>query len=399
MDAVTFRIPIENDGLLIEKLKKLERTADRLAIPFPHVTLGQPYKTEKRDALSGVVAVHWWRPVTLEGEGIDRPVSYGGWKIIGQFNHEYPKVILNKLADNIKPEFIARFEENNVSFCEHCQKQIYRHNTYVIENEDTSEQMLIGSNCMHHYVPHQKSLDSIMTYYMSIHEMFGSEEDDELGSYRGEPKYEDTHEYLRSVFQVLLAGIPIKSDLFGPVLGHLRSGTAPKEKDSEVFEFLQKARDFKEDAESEMFHMMLFISALSEENEFNVRLKRMCEPGYHRIKDNNTVAWGASKYYDYIHRPRKPRTNVQTKWVGEVGDMLEVQVKFESRIFLYSSDYGDSYLFTFKTAEGDTITWKTSYMDTEFLQGDMILRGRVKELTEFKGVKQTQVTRAKLRKL
>lgn len=63
------------------------------------------------------------------------------------------------------------------------------------------------------------------------------------------------------------------------------------------------------------------------------------------------------------------------------------------------NEYGDSYLFTFKTAEGNTITWKTSYMDTEFLQGDMNIRGRVKELTEYNGVKQTQVTRAKLRKL
>ncbi|AKJ73817.1 hypothetical protein SP38_215 [Salmonella phage 38] len=33
------------------------------------------------------------------------------------------------------------------------------------------------------------------------------------------------------------------------------------------------------------------------------------------------------------------------------------------------------------------------------LEGDMIIRGRVKELTEFKGIKQTQITRAKLRKL
>lgn len=189
----------------------------------------------------------------------------------------------------------------------------------------------------------------------------------------------------------------MKSDMFDSLMGYLCSGTRPKV-GSEQDEFLKKAIASEEDARSEMYHMNLFIQSLYEGNEFNVRLKRICEPGYHRIKDNNTVRWGAKKYYDYIHTPRQIRSS-DNKWVAEVGQVLELRVKFEKRVFLFSNEYGDSYLFTFKTAEGNTITWKTSYMDTEFLQGDMIIRGRVKELTEFNGVKQTQVTRARLRKL
>lgn len=238
-----------------------------------------------------------------------------------------------------------------------------------------------------------------MAYYMGIQDFFMPDEDDPEGIYRvRNERFADTHSYLRACFQVMLAGVDIKSELFDKVLGYVRTYQEPKAgSDEEHFVF--KAREYREDAESEMFHMMLFISALSESNDFNVRLKRMCEPGYHLIKDSNTVRWGAKKYYDYIHRPRTVRKGANNKWVGEVGEMLEVRVTFEKRIFLFSNEYGDSYLFTFKTAEGNTITWKTSYMDTEFLEGDMIIRGRVKELTEYNGVKQTQVTRAKLRKL
>lgn len=399
MNVKKFAIPIDNTALVTERLKKLERTATRLGVPFPTVTQGEPYPVPRRDEITGELFNTWWVEFTLEGEGIDRPVSYGGWKIIGQFNHEYPKVILNRLSDDINPDFIRRFEAENVSWCQHCNLLINRNNTYVIENEETHTQMLIGSTCMHHYVPHQKSLDSIMNYYTSIQDMFSNEEDPDGIYFTRNEKYADTHDYLRSVFQVLLTGLGMKSELFDIVLGHLRSGTMPKDRDSEIMEFLKKAMSYREDAESEMYHMKLFIAALSEHNDFNVRLKRMCEPGYHLIKDNNTVRWGASKYYDYIHTPRQVRPATKSEWAGQVGDMLEVRVTFVDRIFLYSSEYGDSYLFTFKTAEGNTITWKTSYMDTEFFQGDMILRGRIKELTEYKGVKQTQVTRAKLRKL
>lgn len=183
MNVKTFNIPIDNEGLVVERLKKLERTAERLGVPFPTVTYGEPFKTHTRD-FTGEILTHWWKPVTLEGEGIDRPVSYGGWKIIGQFNHEYPKVILNRLSDNINPDFIRRFETENVSWCQHCNLAIRRKNTYVIENEETHTQMLIGSTCMHHYVPHQKSLDAIMSYYLEIQEFFMPDEDDPEGIYR-----------------------------------------------------------------------------------------------------------------------------------------------------------------------------------------------------------------------
>lgn len=160
MNVKKFAIPIDNTALVTERLKKLERTATRLGVPFPTVTQGEPYPVPRRDEITGELFNTWWVEFTLEGEGIDRPVSYGGWKIIGQFNHEYPKVILNRLSDDINPDFNRRFEAENVSWCQHCNLLINRNNTYVIENEETHTQMLIGSTCMHHYVPHQKSLDS-----------------------------------------------------------------------------------------------------------------------------------------------------------------------------------------------------------------------------------------------
>lgn len=398
MNAKTYRIPLGNDVSAMERLDKLKKTAERLGVPFPTVTVSEPIRTVRRDALTGRTVVYWWKDFTLEGEGIDRPVSYGGWKIIGQFNHQYPKVILNKLSDNINPCFIQRFEAENVSWCQHCDKKINRNNTYVIENEETHTQMLIGSSCMHHYVPHQKSVDAVMAYYLSVQDVFAGGDDDEEYGLQWVEKYCDTHTYLRQVFQVLMIGLDKKSDEFGQVLGHLTSGTAPKESTSELAHLVRKAREFKEDAESEMYHMKLFIAALSEDNEFNVRLKRMCEPGYHLIKDCNTVCWGAVKYYQYIHRPRKARS-AQTIWVASEGDILELPVKFDKRVFLFGNQFGDTYLYSFKTAEGNIITWKTSYIDTEFLEGDMVIRGRVKELTEFRDVKQTQITRAKIRRM
>lgn len=394
MEAKTFRIPLDNVVKVQERLQKLERTAERLGIAFPITTISEPYRTKHLRPESRETYYLWWRDVTLEGEGIDRPVSIGGWQIIGQFNHEYPKVILNKLVDNILPSFISRFESENVSWCEHCNKKIRRHNTYVIQNENSQAQMLIGSACMHHYVPHQKSLDAIMSYYKTVQDTFmGSEADEDSIYYRSEPKTMDTDGYLRTCFQVLLIGVSAKSEDFSVVMGHLLEGTQPKDKQSEYFALVKKARANREDARSEMYHMEKFIQGLPEDNEFNVRLKRMCEPGYHLIKDCKTVIWGAVKYYEYLHRAKA--SPQETKWLGEVGQVIQMEVTFDSRKFLYSGEWGDSYLYIFKNKDGFFITWKTTYIDDD-LEGNLVIRGRIKELTEYNGVKQTQISRARI---
>lgn len=396
MEPKVYTIPLGNRPVVLERIDKMRSRAEKLGIPFPAVIVGEPYSKTYLDSITRAPVIVWRFDVTMSGEGIDRPVSYGGWKIVGQFNHEYPKVILNKLVDNINPFFIKRFEAENISWCEDCNKAIRRHNTYVIENE-AGEQKLVGSSCMHKYVPDQKSIDQVMKYYLHMHEDLFCD-DEERGWFR-EDNFMDTRWYLKAHFMVLLIGLSIKDDEFGRVLNHIMEMRTPSRDKPRLLRLYSKALSHYDDAESEMHHMMEFISKLPENNDFNVRLKRMCEPGYHLKKDCNTVCWGAVKYYEYLFgRTPKPGKSI-SNWLGEIGDMLDMPVTFVRSVYLYSTDYDAVYLHTFKTKEGHIITWKTSYIDEEFLQGDLNIRGRIKDHTEYQGDKQTQITRAKIKKL
>lgn len=88
-----------------------------------------------------------------------------------------------------------------------------------------------------------------------------------------------------------------------------------------------------------------------------------------------------------------------TEYFGEVGQRIEVQVKlvkvvsFESFKYSYY-DSGISYLHTFKDADGHTFIWKTGSSSIE--EGSTVtLKGTIKEHSEYKGVKQTVLTRCK----
>ncbi|WPJ72139.1 hypothetical protein DEEACLCL_00122 [Salmonella phage CRW-SP2] len=397
MDSKVYSVPIANRAVVLERIEKMQKRAAKLGIPFPTTEIGEPYSRPVRDLMTGKLFYVWKFDVKMSGEGIDRPVSCGGWNIIGQFNHEYPKVILNKLSDDINPFFMRRFEAENVSWCEDCQRVIHRKNTYVIQNAETGAQMLVGGSCMHKYVPNQKSVDGVMSYYLHLHEdLFGENED---GRWESTIKHEDTRWFLKAHFMVLLTGLSIKDDDFGLVVSHVMSLKTPSRDKPRLVRLYSKALSHYEDAESEMYHMDLFIKNLPENNDFNVRLKRMCEPGYHLIKDGTTVRWGAVKYYDYLTRGFNKPVSKPTSWFGKVGDMIDLEVEFQRRVFLYDNEYGSVYLYTFKTKQGHIITWKTSYIEEEFLQGELAIRGRIKDHTEYRGDKQTQITRAKIKKL
>ena len=92
-----------------------------------------------------------------------------------------------------------------------------------------------------------------------------------------------------------------------------------------------------------------------------------------------------------------PKTDSQ--YIGAVGDKVELEltyvVAFEFRThFTYKGE--TSYLYKFADADGNTVTWKTSkWLDIEEGQTYKVA-GTIKDHTEYKGDKQTVLTRCKV---
>lgn len=401
MERKSYSIRLENLAKAQERAAAMQRKAEKMGIPFPTITFGEPYEHNYRNIDNQEVSV-WLVDVALEGEGIDKPVSFGGWKIIGRFNHEYPTgVIFNRLSDDVNPKFIERFEKENISYCEECGKKLHRLNTYAIQNEESGDQMLVGSSCMHKFVPIQKSVDEIINFYCHLPEDMGLGEGDDWYARDAAPsKYDSTYSYLRGAFMVLLAGKSHRDPLFPFYVTESRKyarGVPAMARGGHLDEVKKIIKHF-DDAESEMHHLQLFIQALPD-NEFNTKLKRIAGCEYHLITDQNVLAWGAIKYYDYLHtrKPKKVGHENNNLWIGQPGEVLEQNVHYEGGKYLYSGTYDEIWLYTFKTKEGNTITWKTGYRDMSEVESNFIMRGRIKEHTEFHGVRQTQVTRPSFR--
>ena len=103
----------------------------------------------------------------------------------------------------------------------------------------------------------------------------------------------------------------------------------------------------------------------------------------------------------FCDKIRAENAPVVSNYVGEVGDKIEKVVTLK-RVNFFSTNYGyygtTVGIYSFEDENGNVIIWKTASAPEMDVDAKMTIRGTVKELGEYKGVKQTVLTRCKITK-
>ena len=124
---------------------------------------------------------------------------------------------------------------------------------------------------------------------------------------------------------------------------------------------------------------------------------------------------GAKKVHDKelerLAKEKMYREGTLDEYFGNVGDKFEKELMFE-RIIGFEGYYGYTYFIFFRDEEGHVFKWSTSngtyhmYHKTNGKEGYLdyevgkkyLIKGTVKEHSEYKGIKQTVITRCKVLK-
>lgn len=85
----------------------------------------------------------------------------------------------------------------------------------------------------------------------------------------------------------------------------------------------------------------------------------------------------------------------ETEWYGSINDKVTLDVTLKS-IRGFDGTYGWTNIFAFEDNQGHQFIWKTgSYVEVQ--EGDEVtLKGTIKAHSEYKGIKQTELTRCKV---
>ena len=131
-------------------------------------------------------------------------------------------------------------------------------------------------------------------------------------------------------------------------------------------------------------------------------LERNCFPliksGYAKVKHFGRLCYLPVDYDKYLERKAKAEERESiasaSDYIGKIGERITVTVKEANVVTSWETMYGTTWLNKIVDVNGNILIWKSSSC-AEIKPGN-ILKGTVKEHSEYDGAKQTVVTRCKI---
>lgn len=383
-------------GLVQEKLDKINKKATKVGMPAVAVT-----KLAERSIpdpnYSGLYPHPMIHVVDFEVNG--GIIKLAGWTFLGTLDHySLPGSVL---VHTVPGQSIPERYFNSKPICEHCNKSRRRSETFVVRHE-SGEEKQVGRQCLAEFLgidPHRA-----ISYLQSMMETVGTI--DEEGYSGG--SYKDYYHDLDTVLGLTLA--VISKD--GWVSKKMAEERMMKATSTTVDTLLSKPFGMTEMEWKQMHEEYATTQAMKNEipliREWVKKQTNVNEyiHNLQAIEAAGEVSWWllgyacsmASSYQKDMETMRLSRPQaVLNEWVGAVNDKIEVTIKVISTFPLHTQ-FGLTTLFTMKDNEGRRYKWFASGVGNEMeVDNTYTIRGTVKKHDEYHGVKDTILTRVKIK--
>lgn len=105
--------------------------------------------------------------------------------------------------------------------------------------------------------------------------------------------------------------------------------------------------------------------------------------------------WHIHCHIKYLLEKWEAANAPATEWYGNLKDKVQLNVKLTRR-GSFDTQFGTTMVYTFEDADGHQLIWKTSNWLEQEVGDSLTIKGTVKAHSEYKGIKQTELTRCKV---
>lgn len=377
-----------------KKLNRIAKKCIKHGNEFIFEVKGEEIREEYNKEL-GRTEYHKFVLVEVEGTA-----KINNWECIAVLeNHEVGNIIRRINTEINVPE---RFK-NTDNICEHCNTKRQRNNLYVIHNIETDEWKQVGGNCLKLYTG-GLSMEYVTAYMDGITEL--EEFDGIVG--RGKAYYH-VEEIISYAVEVInktgyfnaQSAIPTKyivSELIQDNLGRAIERINEEFKSARL-DVRMSEHDFHKDNTMEVVKNVIdYYNNLEDESEFVHNVKVMLNEGYALPKNFGFLCYLPEGYARYIQKEVEKAKKVETKYFGEIGKRYKDKVIQDvTLVTSWETQWGYTGIYKIILEDGSILTWKTNnglYLDRNEKFDKICFT--VKEHKEYKGEKQTEVTRCKV---
>lgn len=337
------------------------------------------------------------RFVIVEAEGV---AIINDWKFVASVEHTEKGNIFHKACDDEIPERYFNAEP----VCEHCNTNHYRKETFIVKNVDSGEFKQVGRSCLNDFT-NGMSVEAVSSYVSMFNDLIQGEVYEGSG---WSTRYIDTEKYMECVAETIRHFGYVKSDSFGSTkekaldfYGYNRGWLWPEAKEAVREEIEKVGFDFFREENVELARKVReWVGKMEDKGDYVHNLKVACGLDYVEIRNAGILASAFPVFDRELEYQAKKREEDEkaknesenSEYVGNVGDRIEVDVVDSRCLTSWETMYGVSFLYKFVGKDGNVYLWKTG----KSLEEVKSVKGTVKAHKEFRGVRQTELTRCKV---
>lgn len=380
--------------------KKLNRVAKKCikhGNDFTFEIKGEEIREKFNDELN---LTEYYKFILVEVEGT---AKVDNWECIAVLEvHEIGNIIRRINTEIDIPE---RFK-NTENVCEHCNSKRQRNNLYVIHNTETDEWKQVGGSCLKLYTG-GLSMEYVVAFMDGITEL--EEFDGIVGSGKS---YYNVTEVLSYAVEVIAktgyfnsqSSLPTKylvSTLMHNSLNRAIERINEEFKSAKLNVRVDTNDFHNENTEATVEEIIKYYKNLEDDSEFIHNIKVMLNEGYVLSKNFGFLCYLPEGYAKYIQKEieRAKKIEVEkSEYFGEVGKRYkDKEILSVNQIAAWENQFGVTHIYKIVLVDGNVLTWKSSnglYLEN----GEVFdkITFTVKGHNEYKGQKQTEVTRCKV---
>lgn len=375
---------------LEKKLARIAKKCEKYGCAFTYEKVGEEMKTITTE--EGEKVTSKFIVVEVEGTAV-----VNNWKFIGSVEHTEAGNIIEKVVSDIE---VPERYYTTAPICEHCNSKRTRKNTYIVMNTETGEFKQVGKSCLKDFTCGLSA--EMAAQYIELLETMTEFEAPMPGCHI--THYLETRTVLQYCAETIRHLGYVKADLE-------KRGDSTKDKVRD-FLFVDTMVYGKLEAKAEMLKIgfdadsaeaieltdkaLEWLATQEESNNYMHNLKTACAIDYVTIDKIGLLASLFPTYNRELEyqkaKAEEAKVNASSQFVGEVGQKVEFKIASAKVVAGWSTQFGYTSIYKIVDEEGNIYTWKTTGGIPEEVT---VIKGTVKAHNEYRGIKQTELTRCR----
>lgn len=395
-------IPESAIDSLETKLATIRRKCAKYGCEFSYSRIGETFKKVEIQDEAGMRTAVTIKAIEVEVSGT--AIAESGWELAGKIEHLETGNLIHSFGDVVIPD---RYRSASPR-CEHCNSDRHRKETYVLYHAKNNAWKQVGSSCLKDFTGYVST--EMAAAVASVYALFDQISEDRI-HIASSPKYFDTESVICYAIECVKHWGYHKSE---------EGNDATRER---VRDLMHRHMKLPASIDAVMFdpmsitNLLIFkdmrsrLLALDANDDYTNNLQVFLKA--EDIPENGLgILVSAVPYYNNLiareAEQRKLAEASNSKFIGDIGQRLTVDIATVKLLNIYDGYYGSTWRYQIIDAQGNVFMWdaSNSIWDTfrvkDSLNGDVVeglplqLVGTVKKHDEFRGIKQTWLTRCRV---